>query len=254
MNKPGRKPIEIGFLNSWEFEWNKALHLLRDGTQTPAPRWVDPDLAGLTPREVDANIRLLRQLKPEDVVTEWERRQGKPLKPTQVYIHFAEDFIVERIAAFEQLKPRKIHALAERRDSWDALISARTLEAVRQACDQWEHLADVRAAGMAVYPAHIIANADAFLAMKRNKRFPLAPYADDSRLEYLARGMAGVMVGVSPMTAIERLRNMKHTASGSLWNHSTKVCECWRCEAAQSKVAMKKLGKVGLVPRTAGQE
>ena len=254
LNKPGRKPIQIGLLNSWEFEWNKALHLLRDGAQVPAPRWVDPDLAGLTSREIDANIRLLKQLKAEDVVAEWARRQGKSLKPMQVYLHFAADFIAERIAAFEQLKPRKILALADRRSIWDALIRAQILQAVRQACDHWEHLADVRAAGMAVYPAHIIANADAFLAMKRNKRFPLAPYADDSRLEYLARGMAGVMVGVSPMTAIERLRNMKHVKGGPLRSDSTKVCQCWRCEATQFSAAMKMLGKVELVPRKAGQE
>jgi hypothetical protein len=220
--------------------------LLRDGAQAPAPRWIDPDLARLTPREVDANIRLLKQLKPQVVVAEWERRQRKPLKPTRTYVHFAEDFIVERIALFEQLKPRKIHALAERRTIWEALIRARTVDAVWRACHRWEHLADVRAAGMAVYPAHVTANADAFLAMKVNKRFPLAPYADDSRLEYVARGMAGVMIGVSPMTAIERLRNLKHSRGGPLWNDSTKVCECWRCEAAQSKEAMKALGAIEL--------
>jgi hypothetical protein len=66
--------------------------------------------------------------------------------------------------------------------------------------------------------------------MKRNPRFPRSAYADESRLEYLARGMAGVICEVSPVTAIERLRRMKHTVSGPLWNEGKKLCECWRCE------------------------
>jgi hypothetical protein len=244
LSKAGRKPVEIGFLNSWEYEWNKAFHLLRDGVQVPSPRWVDPDLAGLTPQKIDAGVRLLKQAKPQEVVAIWEQRQGKRLKPIETYLHFAENFIAERIATLEQLKPRKIHARAERQSIWDALVRARTGEAVRQACEQWEHLADVRAAGMAIYPAHVISNADAYLELKRNPRFPRSSYADDSRLEYLARGMAGVMVGVSPLTAIERLRNMKHTTGGPLWNDSEKVCGCWRCETVRSKEAMKALGAV----------
>jgi hypothetical protein len=254
LNNRGRKPVEIGFLNSWEFEWNKTFHLLRDGVQVPLPRWVDPELAGLTPQKIDADIRLLKQVGPKEIVAIWEQRQGKPLKPTEVYLHFAEDFIAERIATLEQLKPRKIYARAERQAIWDALIRARTGEAVRKACEQWEHLADVRAAGMAIYPAYVISNADEFLAMKRNRRFPRSSYADDSRLEYLARGMAGVLAGVSPLTAIERLRNMKHTAGGPLWSDSEKVCQCWRCETAKSREAMKALGAVEFPQRGARQQ
>lgn len=244
MRKPGRKPVEIGTLNSWEYEWNKAFHLLRDGVQVPSPRWIDPELAELTPQQIDTDIRWLKQVQPEQIVALWEQRQGQPLQPTSVYLHFAEDFIAERIAALEQLNPRKIHARAERGEIWDALIRARTREALRQACEQWEHLADVRAAGKAIYPAHVMAHADAFLGMKRNRRFPRSSYADDSRLEYLARGMAGVMAGISPITAIERLRNMKHAAGGPLWGNAEKLCRCWRCETARYREGMKTLGAV----------
>ncbi|HMK31130.1 MAG TPA: hypothetical protein VK473_15715 [Terriglobales bacterium] len=48
-------------------------------------------------------------------------------------------------------------------------------------------------------------------------------------MDYLARGMSGVMVGVSPMTAIERLRNMKHGPNGPMWSEIDKKCSCWRC-------------------------
>src|SRR2546426_6834451 len=33
MRRRGRKPIDIKLLTVWEFEWYKALHLLRDRTQ-----------------------------------------------------------------------------------------------------------------------------------------------------------------------------------------------------------------------------
>jgi hypothetical protein len=59
-------------------------------------------------------------------------------------------------------------------------------------------------------------------------------------LEYLARGMAGIMANVSPMTAIERLRNMKHTEGGPLWKeepNERKYCNCWRCGIDRSRPA-----------------
>ena len=74
--------------------------------------------------------------------------------------------------------------------------------------------------------------------MKKNKRFPKSPYGDDSRLEFLARGMAGVIVDLSPMTGVERLRNMKHGPVGPFWVEregsrelplNQQHCDCWRC-------------------------
>jgi hypothetical protein len=82
---------------------------------------------------------------------------------------------------------------------------------------------------MQPFPDHVVANAGQFLSMKQNKRFPTSAYGDNVRVEYLARGMAGVMVGISPMTAIERLRNMNHGAGGPLWDENEQHCRCWRC-------------------------
>ena len=86
-------------------------------------------------------------------------------------------------------------------------------------------------------------NAAAFLSMKKNARFPRSTYADDARVDYLARGMAGVLCGVSPMTGIERLRNMKHDLNGPLWvtregndalPKGERRCGCWRCNIERS--------------------
>jgi hypothetical protein len=81
-------------------------------------------------------------------------------------------------------------------------------------------------------------NAAQFISMKKNQRFPKSEYGDDSRIEFLARGMAGVIVGVSPMTGVERLRNMKHEPGGPFWveregnnalARDRQYCSCWRC-------------------------
>lgn len=95
---------------------------------------------------------------------------------------------------------------------------------------------------MQCYPSHILAKEEQFFRMKRNKRFPRSDYADNSRLEYLASGMAGAMVSLSPMTAIERLRNMRHGAGGPFWKEREEWtngkfveahCTCWWCTLEQ---------------------
>jgi hypothetical protein len=88
-----------------------------------------------------------------------------------------------------------------------------------------------------------VRNAAAFLSMKENARFPKSTYSDDARVDYLARGMAGVMCGKSPMTGIEKLRNMKHDKKGALWLEREgnrqlpeveQRCGCWRCNIQRS--------------------
>jgi len=91
---------------------------------------------------------------------------------------------------------------------------------------------------MTVFPGHVLENAAQFLSMKCNKRFPRSKYSHDARIDYFARGMAGVLAGRSAMTGIERLRNMKHGPGGPLWvtreanyllPEGQQYCGCWRC-------------------------
>jgi len=64
--------------------------------------------------------------------------------------------------------------------------------------------------------------------MKQDPRFPRSPQADRARLDYLARGLAGLEVGISARTAVERLRNLNHGKGGPfVRNHHR--CSCWRC-------------------------
>jgi hypothetical protein len=118
------------------------------------------------------------------------------------------------------------------------LLRADTHSDVRKVCERWSCLPSVVGDGLTPFPDHIRANAAQFLAMKRNQRFPTSAYGDDARIEFLARGMAGVMVNLSPMTGVERLRNMKHGPGGPFWVEregdrplppGRQRCDCWRC-------------------------
>src|SRR5258708_37143717 len=234
----------MGTLNVWEFEWYKALHLLRDGNQLPS----DAVFERVNRREAKAQLTYWKEAKPEEILgdmlrltppafteiattharaqakKEWVERERQWLRK------WAELERESQIASLERhLKPRTIYAQAERQEIWHALVRARTVTAVRRTCERWQSLADVRGKGFTCFAAHTSTNAKEFLQMKKNVRFPQSDYADDSRLEYLARGMAGVMMGKSPMTAIERLRNMKHGPGGALWSAEEKICTCWRC-------------------------
>ena len=136
-----------------------------------------------------------------------------------------------------ELKPPSIEARAARRKIWRDLVRADTYAALRKACGRWARLPDVRRSGMTCFPKHVLENAAQFLSMKRNQRFPRSNYGDEARVEYLSRGMAGVLCGVSAMTGIERLRNMKHDSSGPLWRIEPgghQYCPCGRCSIMTS--------------------
>lgn len=249
MRKRGPKPPDFGSLNFWEFEFYKVFHLLRDGASLPSRT-----LSSVSVEETRKFIGLLAQLTGADyylttrrVAIEFGENVNLKRPPTGMDIWWAEDQLAEELYWLRSaLKPIRIKAKSKRRKIWKDLVQANTYASLRKACGRWARLPDVRSAGLVCFPAHIIGNAAAFFSMKQNRRFPRSNYGDNSRLEYLARGMAGAVLGVSPMTAIERLRNMKHTADGPLWvminqNYTLPVneqyCGCWRCRIEKSNEA-----------------
>ena len=245
MARRGRKPVDMPTLNVWEFEWYKAFHLLRDGVQLRS----DPVFVRVNRREAEAQLAWWKKTSPQEIMGDLRlgSKPGRHNPLTRIDLEYAELQRQSEIANLErQLKSAKIHALAERRKIWDALIRAHTVSALEQACGDWKRLADVRARGFACFGDHVLTNPTEFLRMKRDQRFPRSSYADESRLEYLARGMAGVMLGVSPITSIERLRNMKHTAGGPLWDGAEKKCRCWRCSLQHWRVLHQTLERIQL--------
>ncbi len=248
MGKRGQKPIDLGELNFWEFEFYKVFRLLRDGTSLPG-RYTTR--SGLSRSEVHAFIAQLKNMAPADyyltaqrVAKELGQSVNLNRPPTSMDLWWAEDQRKEELHWLErELSPPKIAAQEKRRKIWNDLVYANTYAALRKACGRWAQLPDVRGAGLTCYAEHVLSHASHFLAMKKNDRFPRSDYADDARLEYLARGMAGAISGRSPMTGIERLRNMKHDANGPLWVKQNgnavlpadhQYCACWRCRIENS--------------------
>lgn len=234
MGKRGPKPVEIGLLLSWNFEFYKAFHLLRDGIQLPSDQY--PKL-GLKKAEAKSFLRILKRMTPEQFWRiskrmEWEMGYKVNLrKPSSLMDRWwAERQLREEIWQLERaLNPRPIPAMALRKSLWKTLISATSEAAIKRACRQWKKLPDVIGAGLTPFPEHVANFVDQFLIMKANSRFPRSEYSDDAKLLFLSRGMAGAICRISPMTAIERLRNMKHGRGGPLWDESAKRCTCWQC-------------------------
>ena len=248
MGKRGPKPADMGLLSTWEFEFFKAFHLLRDGSQLP--RKQEPPTS-LNKAETLSFIEQLRQMNPDEyllttrlLAAEFGERQNLRRPPSSVERWWAEEQRDQEIHSLQaMLRGYFIRAAEARRKIWADLIRADTYSALHKVCGRWARLPDVRRTGLTPFPRHVVENTAQFLAMKRNKRFPRSTYGDDSRIEYLARGMAGALCGLSPMTAIERLRNMKHRRGGPFWKEhygnrplaeSEQYCGCWRCSIRKS--------------------
>lgn len=242
MGKRGPKSIDMHLLNWWDGEFHKAFRLLRDGIPAkPLPP------SGFTKQELRSFIRELKQMTPEAYWMTTQRlskQMGIPANlvrpPVEMELWWAQQERDSEIIRMQrELDPRKPEAEATRRKVWDDLVKADTYAALRRACGRWARLPDIRRRGMTPFPEHVIQNAAQFLSMKRNKRFPRSTYSDDARIDYLARGMAGALAGKSPLTGIERLRNLKHSQGGPLWvtrhgDHlvlpgKEQYCGCWRC-------------------------
>jgi len=230
-------------LDLWDSEFHKAFQSLRNGSVTPLlPR-------ALSKAQIRGFITELKRMTPEHYWLTTRRlsvEMGNPVNlsrpPRQVDRWWAQEERDNEIRSLEQqLSLRDIEAQGRRRKIWDVLIKADTYAAVRKACGRWARLPDVRRTGTTTFPEYALQNAAQFLSMKTNKRFPRSTSRDDARIDYLARGMAGVLAGRSAMTGIERLRNMKHGPGGPLWitregdyvlPANQQYCGCWRCKKA----------------------
>jgi len=244
MGRRGPKPPDYDLLTIWEFEFYKAFRLLRDGYALPARQRLP--ISSLTRTEVDKFLAVLKRLSAEDyflasrkLAVECGHHQNLERPPMSVDIEWAESQRSEEIVWLERLlRPKHPKAQIAGLRVWKALLHAETYADVRKVCGRWSRLPTVLAAGLTPFPDHVRSNAEQFIAMKKNQRFPKSGYGDDSRIEFLARGMAGVLVGVSPMTGVERLRNMKHEPGGPFWveregnnalARDRQYCSCWRC-------------------------
>jgi hypothetical protein len=250
MAKRGRKALDVRYLTFWEQQWHQAFHHLREGRTMPshASWWRIGDLER---GDLKNRLKEVERMSAEEYWNDFLRRQ--PLLndreiPFAANAHQAQRMKADEIHSLtNRLVPKKIRARQSRADIWKAIWIARSVPALVEACGRWKRLGakaeralrvneepevDQSDYTMSNFPVLLLEHAKQFLEMKRNARFPLSENnsrSDDSRLDYLARGMAGIMIGCSPITAIERLRNMKHGPGGPCWIKKARACNCWRC-------------------------
>lgn len=99
---------------------------------------------------------------------------------------------------------RTERAIAPKPDLWEALKKAKTAKEVREAYRQagyWKS----RLFKLRDHPRK-------FLAAKRSPRYPRSsrPSSDLKRIQYLARAMAGIHLGLSPFTSVRLLEKLSH--------------------------------------------
>src|SRR5262249_29212372 len=155
---------------------------------------------GLSKPELRVHTEQLKRMSPEAywltsrrVAAEFGQRINFAKPPGFSDRWWAEQ---ERDAEINSLRrllsPRPLPAQLARRRIWKNLVEADSFSCLKKACGRWARLPDIRAHGLTVFPQHVIDNAGMFLAMKCNKRFPRSSYGEMSRVEYFARGMAGI--------------------------------------------------------------
>lgn len=173
----------------------------------------------------------------------WEDLDGRPIKGHRKRAAMLRAAtIATRLSAITNLEElrREMAAhdkeLARRQDDWSTprgsdvwreLWQAKTRSAVESACRNWSKLETRYRDPMVA--SEVVKLAGEFLRMKRDRRFPISSGQEESRITYLARGMAGAFIGRSPLTSIERLRKITHETGKPMWNSETKQCLCWRC-------------------------
>jgi hypothetical protein len=244
MGKPGRKPLDLFGLNKLDRECFKALHRLCRGTEFP----LDLDDAKHLERMAAAQqqserkyLAMIQRLTPERLWIDVEggtaasfardtafgrANHAAAVASSQGEIEDLENLRTEMAAVQAELSNKKRvrrHSAAE--EVWRHLWQATTVAEVVAACGEWDKLA--RRYQDYTMAEVIAEKADQFVGLLADARFPRSRWADKARVKYLAAGTAGLIMHISPLTAIERLRKITHKKGHPLWANG--ACQCWRC-------------------------
>ena len=127
MGKRGPKPVDVGLLNVWDFEFYKAFHQLRDGIALPARNFPPP--SGFSASELRVILVRLKSMSPaeywrvqQQMTAEFGESVNLEQAPTKLDIEFADRDLKEEIYSLERtVIPRKIHAQAQRCEIWNDL-------------------------------------------------------------------------------------------------------------------------------------
>jgi hypothetical protein len=193
MGKRGPKPTPLGELIFWEGLWYWVFYHLRGIMPSYEKLSRDKEIRKLLRNE----LQELKELVPQDLVQ--------------------EDWLALQKAQLErELRPKVSNSEPS---TWRALVSARTADEVREAFQKSERWLNPRWQGRA-YVQDLHDGALQFVQAKRDIYYPRRESGDEKRVVFFARAMAGISLGISPRTSIDRLRKMKHVRN----------CPCIHCD------------------------
>ena len=189
----GPKPVEVTHLQAEAMQWACFLYIVRDGVPgyIQHVKWRRFQLTGSA---------------------EWARR-GEPLEPPiLIPVSAASQRLPERMTAekgwviFRPIMPKPA--------IWEQLKRARTVSQIKSAARGIGKLqsAFVSSTPWGQNPAGAFRHcAEGILAAKRLPNYPKTnrPRSDDKRVEFLAKTMAGLTLGLAPITALKRLSHWR---------------------------------------------
>jgi hypothetical protein len=202
MAKRGRKPLDLNLLIWYEWHWWQTFSALRDGVEGGAEMaspWSPPD-------DFEYPSRPAWMTNP-GAVHDWDKKAR-------------EDWL-----SHWEYHPNYSKQIPAERHVWEALKRAETPSQLRRIFSMSKRLGD-----WSMLDEH----AEQFLAALKDSRYSgKSSSKDDQRLLYCARAMAAISLHISPATAVDRLRKLKH---GN--------CNCSHC-AFIASLKMKASGKEG---------
>jgi hypothetical protein len=193
MGKRGPQPIPMQELLFWEGLWYWVFHHLR-GDSAPSQEKLARRVE--IKRQLRSELEELGKLVPkdDDSVPEFQKRQ------------IEQDL---------KIKPSDAEPAV-----WRALVAARTTADVQRACRASEKWLNPEFQGRP-YVQDLNDHASEFVRAKtQNPYYPRRELGDEKRITFFARAMSGVSLGISPNTAIDRLRKYQHG----------RKCPCVHCD------------------------
>src|SRR5277367_4332414 len=210
MGLRGPKPVDVKHLEAEAVQWASFLYLLRDGLPglIQHVRWSRFLLPG-SAEETAAASGKKKGVRP---VGRWARRGELLEAPILIPVSAASQRLPEQMTAgkdwviYRPIMPKAA--------VWEQLKRARTAAEIKDAVRGMGGLQSlfVSSTDWAQNPGGAIRQyAEGILAAKQLPNYPKTnrPRSDDKRVEFLAKTMAGLTLGLTAITAVKRLSHWR---------------------------------------------
>jgi hypothetical protein len=193
MGRRGAQPTPTSELLFWEGLWYSVFHHLRGTLPSYEKVAVDQEVKKQLRAELS---ELVKSVAKNTVEEDWIARH-------QVEID-------------RELRPK---VPVSESQIWRALVAARRVADVRKACRDSQRWLNPEWGGRP-YVQDLTDHAEKFLRAKQDVYYPRRDSSDEKRVIFFARAMAGITLGISPSTSVDRLRKLKHGTR----------CPCVQCD------------------------